>query len=242
MSAGSCFARDAAGQELRGPWAGAGDRGQLPTRWHCWSSVGLPGSSVRVAPRGCSGALSSSCHRLGRTRVGPRKPHWEPPPGLSGSQRAWHVCQWGIQNSGMSLQGLGTFGCHCRHRACCGKGAKAAPGPDTAPALLPQMTSPQGSMGSCTSSSTLPRASSSQPVSVGAHPAWSGLGRVGVQHVAPLCSQWSPGRWWGCSWGAEQCLLLQTSTAHWRWTPLATSSARPRPGCSGTPRSRSGMR
>lgn len=213
----------------------------------------------RRAPRqrnpGCStGLLLGSLqhpHGLGRTsvpRVRPSQPHWEPPPGLSSSRRAWDVCQWGIQNLGMSLQGVGGIWvslqapCLLWQRWQRLSWGQSAPGPDTASALLPQMMSPQGFMGSCTSSSTLPRASSSQPVSVGAHPAQSGLRRVGVQHMAPVCPQWSPGRWWGCSWGAEQCLLPQTSTARWRWTPLATLSAKPRPGCSGTPRSRSGMR
>lgn len=184
MTAGSCCARDdELGQELWGPRAGAGTllcRGQLPTRWHCWSSVGLPDSAIPAAARGCFWALSSPHHGLGRTsvpRVRPSRPHWEPPPGLSSSRRTWDVCRWRIQNLGMSLQGLGGIWVSLLARCLLWQRLSwgwPAPGPDTASALLPQMMSPQGFMGSCTSSSTLPRASSSQPVSVGAHPAWRG--------------------------------------------------------------------
>lgn len=38
------------------------------------------------------------------------------------------------------------------------------------------------------------------------------------------------------------CLSPQTFTVPWRWIPLATLSAKPKPGCSGTQRSPSGMR
>lgn len=58
----------------------------------------------------------------------------------------------------------------------------------THPPVL-QTMSPLGSMGSCTSSSTLPRASSSQPVSVGTCPRVQGLGRELGPACGPALSQ-----------------------------------------------------
>lgn len=130
----------------------------------------------------------------GIPRGRPSQPYWELPPGLSSSRKARDDRQRGIrvvfQALGMALRGswghwgvtAGTsspqYGKAClgdsqpaRWPRGIGGGSRALTQPLLSP---PQMTSPPGSTGSCTSSSTPPRASSSLPVSAGAHPCSEG--------------------------------------------------------------------
>lgn len=124
-----------AGEELRGPSAGVWSLlrdpgcagGQLPTRWHCWSRVALPGRAILAATWGCFWGLSST--PMGW--AGPGSPQGETQPALLGTspravqQQESSGCPAGmISNEGYVSSsrprgrpsgGLGTLGCHHRH-------------------------------------------------------------------------------------------------------------------------------
>lgn len=77
------------GRSCGGPSAGAGSLlgdpgcagGQLPTRWHYWSRIGLPGRAIPAATWGCFWGLSST--PMGW--AGPGYPQGDTQPALLGT-------------------------------------------------------------------------------------------------------------------------------------------------------------